>query len=740
MNVDVSLLPGNAPSGYLEVSGVEAGAFDPAFLQSSSFIPDYRHPFLSPFNGTYRNIYAPSVTETPDGFRFFYGAWDGLPHPPKDRIYAGTTDFEFLTVLNRKSIVLPGNFGHVCNVNALRFPDGSYRMFGTVEFTVNPHRNRPAFFWSDTTGTNWNGTVGEPYTVQSSDFITISGYTNELGADKFAASDINGVNVMVHEDGVYRLYFADFQDGSTTGFRTYRATSVNGKNYTYDGIVLNQNHRLVNDVKKFRRNGVDWYLMGLHFNGHGIWRSLSTNGLSFPSSGDQPMLAYRDSTDRYIVAMGWVTRGAEHEEGRKLLGVLYGAGATSSLDQNRIFARWIQKKTVFVAENGTRYTNSLAYGPNRGLLQFPTTNWYAGHLEVFDESGVTLLGRSLPFTTRNGQRLKMTIVPLAPIAQVKTGTDASGALLAGGAVDPHFQLIESADPNYPGPNAYVVNPLPSQFGANGPDSKWIAPRTNSTNSPGVYVYRTRLPIIGVDPRIVTLEGRFLYDNIMTNITVNGVTNQYAQVAATSTWQTRTITNGLQHGTNVVDVMVRNTGTSANRTGLRVEFTAYAPSPIDFTSPIITLHPQGRSGKQGTNMVLSADAIGSLPLEYQWEHNGTPLISQTNSSLALLNAQPAQSGEYRAKIRNAGGEVYTAAALVQIAPPTPPVFQNFALNSPQGLIGFSITGDPGDRYALEISSNLLHWSFLRTVTNVNGSVSVTEPIQQGNSFYRLTVVP
>ena len=44
--------------------------------------------------------------------------------------------------------------------------------------------------------------------------------------------------------------------------------------------------------------------------------------------------------DRYIVALGFVTKGTQ------LLGALYGAGPVESLDQNQIFARWLQKKVL----------------------------------------------------------------------------------------------------------------------------------------------------------------------------------------------------------------------------------------------------------------------------------------------------------------------------------------------------------------------------------------------------------
>ena len=69
-----------------------------------------------------------------------------------------------------------------------------------------------------------------------------------------------------------------------------------------------------------------------------------------------------------------------------------------------------------------------------------------------------------------------------------TGVDDSQALLAAGAVDPHYKLITSADTNFPGPNTIVVNqdfPIAGEAGngpwlTNGPSSKWIGPQGEQT--------------------------------------------------------------------------------------------------------------------------------------------------------------------------------------------------------------------------------------------------------------------
>ena len=116
---------GNAPEGSIELRGVQAGAFDPSLWQDGSLnlLPDVRSPLIDPLPGACRNIYAPSAVQTPDGWRVFYGAWDGVP-TPNDRIYSVTTP-DFLSFNGRHMVIEHGPFQHVCNVNALRLP-GEY--------------------------------------------------------------------------------------------------------------------------------------------------------------------------------------------------------------------------------------------------------------------------------------------------------------------------------------------------------------------------------------------------------------------------------------------------------------------------------------------------------------------------------------------------------------------------------------------------------------------------------------
>jgi hypothetical protein len=390
--LDVTLTTNVAPTGFVEVTGVEAGEFNPLIWQAGTlnFVPDQRFPLLAPKSGKFRNIYAPSAVETPEGYRLFYGAWDGIPSG-NDHIYSTTTEVGFQDFSNRHMVIAPGRYIHLCNVNALRSDDGSFTLFGTLYPVSN--LNKPAFFKSDTTGANWNGLTGEPYIVQMRDIVDISGYA-------YTNADINGMNVMLRENGVYRLYFGDFHSPGGT----FRATSTDGRHYDFDAKAF-AGPGFVNDVKKFQAGGTSYYLMGLHENGARLWQTLSTNGAAFPTS--QMLLTNLDTADAYIVALGWVVRGPQELPGRKLLGVLYGAGAVRSLDHNSIYARWLQKRVVFVANDGTRFPGTKSLGPDRQLLALPDAGAVTGRFEVYAEDGVTLLGTSATQAISRGQSFKL---------------------------------------------------------------------------------------------------------------------------------------------------------------------------------------------------------------------------------------------------------------------------------------------------------------------------------------------
>jgi hypothetical protein len=158
-----------------------------------------------------------------------------------------------------------------------------------------------------------------------------------------------------------------------------------------------------------------------------------------------------------------------------------------------------------------------------------------------------------------------------------TGVDDLGALLPSGGVDPHYVLVSSADPAFPGPSAFAADPIPFGFWvANGAASRWIAPSENEAfpsggppHPSGFYVYRLAVDLTGFDPGTAEIHGTFAADNSASILLNGSSTGQavggYASLVAFS------ITSGFVAGINDLDFVVANAvAGGVNPTGLRVQ--------------------------------------------------------------------------------------------------------------------------------------------------------------------------
>lgn len=74
---------GQVPADTVEVQGVRAGPFNPGYWQQNTlnWVPDVRTPMFAAQTGQYQNIYAPWPLEQSEGWRMFYGGWDGTDTP-----------------------------------------------------------------------------------------------------------------------------------------------------------------------------------------------------------------------------------------------------------------------------------------------------------------------------------------------------------------------------------------------------------------------------------------------------------------------------------------------------------------------------------------------------------------------------------------------------------------------------------------------------------------------------------
>lgn len=138
------------------------------------------------------------------------------------------------------------------------------------------------------------------------------------------------------------------------------------------------------------------------------------------------------------------------------------------------------------------------------------------------------------------------------------------------------------------------------------------------------------------------------------------------------------------GSNLVAQTLATAGTT-NETFRGIDFTP------DLT-PLITLEPVGYSTTNGgsANFTIAADSV--YPLTYQWLQNGTNLIGQTGTSLALSSLDTSFNGDtYQCVVANQYGTVTSAppAILTVTLQPQPPVITNSVANR-TGFVGGTMT--------------------------------------------------
>ncbi len=202
-----------------------------------------------------------------------------------------------------------------------------------------------------------------------------------------------------------------------------------------------------------------------------------------------------------------------------------------------------------------------------------------------------------------------------------TGVGNDGAVLPGGSVDPHYALIASADPAYPGPNAIVASLIPAGFWyANNTLSKWIAP-TADENYPalgtphpaGAYTYRLSFDLTGFDPQSAAISGSWGADN-GGSIQLNGLATGLPSPSY-SPLRAFALSAGFVAGINTLDFIVNNASAGgANPTGLRVE-------GLVGTAPVVGVLPAAPQGTLALSAPWPNPATGLSRIAFSLSHPG-----------------------------------------------------------------------------------------------------------------------
>jgi hypothetical protein len=274
----------------------------------------------------------------------------------------------------------------------------------------------------------------------------------------------------------------------------------------------------------------------------------------------------------------------------------------------------------------------------------------------------------------------LSVLPLssAPIPGLfNTGVDNNRALLANSAIDPHYRLVQRADGTASGSNAFVVIdtlfPILQPAGpwlASGPNSKWIGPMANQSagSAAGDYRYRTSFDLTGLEPNTAVITLRMSSDNALAEVLLNGASTGLSYDGNFAAFSgTLTINSGFIDGTNTLDFVVNNAGTTANPTAVRVEFLSGTADPVlpPGTPPSITAQPASMSVGFLDPATFTVGAVGSRPLSYQWRRGGSPIAGATNATLTLPGARDADAGSYDVVVSNDSGSATSAAATLTV---------------------------------------------------------------------------
>lgn len=88
-------------------------------------------------------------------------------------------------------------------------------------------------------------------------------------------------------------------------------------------------------------------------------------------------------------------------------------------------------------------------------------------------------------------------------------------------------------------------------------------------------------------------------------------------------------------------------------------------------PFIATQPLGQTVLLGSNATFRAQAVGTAPLAYQWQLNGTNLVDSARitgsqqPTLAIANVQSSDDGDYHLVVSNMFGQVITSTATLTV---------------------------------------------------------------------------
>jgi hypothetical protein len=319
--------------------------------------------------------------------------------------------------------------------------------------------------------------------------------------------------------------------------------------------------------------------------------------------------------------------------------------------------------------------------------------------------------------------------------------------------------------------AVGISPLSYQWQTNGvnlTDGGGISGSTNNvltitdvqTNNSGTYTVV-----------ITNIAGSATSSNAVLTVAMSPVivtqpTNQVLAVGSTATlavaaigilplsyqWQTNGVNltdgGGIGGSTNnvltITDVQTNNSGTyTVIITNIAGMVTSSNAVLTVASPPVIEIQPTNQAMAVGSTAILAVTAVGTEPLNYQWQINGTNLVDgtdpvngditsgSTTNMLTISNAQTNNSGNYTVIVTNIAGSVTSSNAVLTVTnmPPTvtvQPMSQTVAVGT---TVTFSV-------YGTGTSPFFFQWQ--KDGANLVDGTTISGSTISGSTNYMLTI--
>jgi uncharacterized repeat protein (TIGR03806 family) len=130
--------------------------------------------------------------------------------------------------------------------------------------------------------------------------------------------------------------------------------------------------------------------------------------------------------------------------------------------------------------------------------------------------------------------------------------------------------------------------------------------------------------------------------------------------------TLVLTNAMVTNSGNYGVIVGNTSGTNTSPALTVTVNP-ASAPIFVTQPA----PASATNYVGGLVTFAATVNGTLPIQFQWQHNGSNIINANASSLTLASLQAAAAGSYTLVASNSLGVTNGSPAILTVLPPPNP---------------------------------------------------------------------